>query len=83
LSEPFIGETRAFPYDFIPQGWAPCQGQLLPIPEYVPLFTLLSTRYGGDGSTCFGLPKIEPLAAENGTSLTWCIALTGLFPQRP
>jgi microcystin-dependent protein len=28
---PFIGQIQAFPFSFAPQGWLPCNGQLLPI----------------------------------------------------
>ena len=46
--EPFIGQIELFPYDFAPQGWAPCNGQLLPISSYSALFVLLGARFGGD-----------------------------------
>ena len=40
-------------------GWLPCDGQLLSINEYAPLFNLLGTTYGGDGVTDFALPNLE------------------------
>ena len=33
MSEPFLGEIRMFGFGFAPQGWAPCNGQLLPISQ--------------------------------------------------
>lgn len=56
MSEPFIGEIRQFPFDYAPEGWAKCQGQLLPINNNTALYSLIGTTYGGDGRTTFGLP---------------------------
>jgi microcystin-dependent protein len=42
-----------------PQGWALCNGQLLPINQNQALFSLLGTTYGGDGRVNFGLPDFR------------------------
>jgi microcystin-dependent protein len=79
--EPFIGEIRLFPYNFSPRGWAVCNGALLPINQYVALFSLLGTAFGGDGKTTFALPDLRtkvPLAQQG----SYCIALQGVFPSR-
>jgi len=57
--EPFIGEIVMFGGDFAPRGWAKCEGQLLQISQYSALFSLIGTRYGGDGSTTFALPDLR------------------------
>jgi microcystin-dependent protein len=59
MSEPFLAEIRAFAFGFVPRGWAPCEGQLLPIAQNSALFSLLGTTYGGDGVTSFGLPDLQ------------------------
>ncbi len=59
MSEPFLGEIRMFGFNFTPQGWAPCNGQLLPINQNQALFSLLGTTYGGDGRTTFALPDMR------------------------
>lgn len=59
MAEPFMGEIRLFSFGKIPKGWAPCQGQLLPVNSYQALFSLLGTTYGGDGSRTFGLPDLR------------------------
>ena len=33
MSEPILGEIRMFGFGFAPQGWAQCNGQLLPISQ--------------------------------------------------
>ncbi len=59
MSDPFVGEIRMFGFGFAPQGWAPCNGQLLPINQNQALFSLLGTTYGGDGTTTFALPDMQ------------------------
>src|SRR5690348_7281143 len=59
MSDPFIGEIRIFAGNFAPQGWFLCDGSILPISQYTPLFSLLGTTYGGNGQTTFGLPDLR------------------------
>ena len=56
---PFIGQILMVGFNFAPQGWALCNGQLLPIAQYTALFSLLGTYYGGDGRTNFALPNLQ------------------------
>ena len=77
--EPFLGQIQALAFNFAPQGWAPCEGQLLPVTQNTALFTLLGTAYGGDGKTTFGLPKLAP-AGPNGPNYFICLA--GIFPKQ-
>jgi len=69
MGEPYIGEIRMFAGNFNPNGWAFCNGALLPISEYDALFILLGTTYGGDGQSTFALPNLSgrvPLHIGNG-----------------
>lgn len=69
FTSPFLGEIRLFAGDFAPNGWALCNGQLLPISQYASLFVILGTRYGGDGQVTFALPDLRgATAVGNGTS---------------
>lgn len=58
-NEPFIGEINYVAFNYAPQGWAKCDGQLLPINQHTAVFSLLGTAYGGDGRTTFGLPDMR------------------------
>jgi microcystin-dependent protein len=59
MGQPFVGEIRMFAGNFNPNGWAFCNGQLLPIAENDVLFTLIGTTYGGDGEETFALPNLQ------------------------
>lgn len=59
MSECYIGEIRMVSFDFPPRGWALCDGQLLPINQNQALFSLLGTRFGGNGTTTFKLPDLR------------------------
>ena len=73
VSEPFVGEIRMFGFNFPPQGWALCDGQLLAISQNAALFSLLGTTYGGDGMTNFALPDLRsrvPVSQGQGEGLS-------------
>lgn len=59
MSEAYLGEIRIFAGTFAPNGWAFCDGALLPISGNDALFSLLGTTYGGDGQTTFALPDLR------------------------
>ena len=54
----FLGSLMLVPYTRAPQGYAFCQGQLLPLSSNTALFSLLGVIYGGDGRSTFGLPNL-------------------------
>ncbi|PSK89478.1 phage tail protein [Taibaiella chishuiensis] len=69
----YVGEIKMFAGTFAPQGWMKCEGQLLSIAQYTPLFALLGTTYGGDGINTFALPDMRgrvPMGTGNGPGLT-------------
>lgn len=71
--DPFIGEISIFAGTFAPKGWMLCDGQLLPIRNYVALFSILGVQYGGDGKNTFALPNLNgrvPIGTGEGLGLT-------------
>jgi len=73
VTAPFVGEIRAFGFNFAPTGWAACDGQLLQISQYTALFSLLGTQFGGDGKSTFALPNLGgqvPINQGQGAGLT-------------
>jgi microcystin-dependent protein len=72
LAEPFLSEIRVMSFNFAPKGWALCNGQLLPINQNQALFSLLGTRFGGNGQVNFALPNLQgkvPIHVGNGHTL--------------
>lgn len=75
MTDPFIGEIRAFGFPFAPAGWAFCDGQLLSVSEHKTLFAVLGATYGGNGSTTFALPDLR-----NSVPMSWGTG-PGLSPR--
>jgi microcystin-dependent protein len=76
----YIGQVAIFGFNFAPQGWAFCQGQLMPISQNIPLFSILGNAYGGNGQTNFGLPDLQgvPVGAGQAQGLSdYYLAETG------
>lgn len=65
MSQPFLGEIKIISWNYPAKGWAFCNGQLLPISQNQPLFSLLGTTYGGDGRVNFGLPNLQGRAPNH------------------
>ncbi|MGD0830538.1 MAG: tail fiber protein [Terracidiphilus sp.] len=81
MSDQYVGEVRLVGFNFAPIDWQICNGALLAISEYAPLFNLIGTYYGGDGQSTFGLPNLQgriPIHQGTGTSgTTYVIGQTG------
>lgn len=61
--------------NYAPESWAMCEGQMLAIADYLPLYSLIGTAYGGDGVKTFALPNlIGCVSIGQGTG-------TGLSPR--
>lgn len=76
----YIGSIELFPYGWAPDGWALCNGATLTINANQALFALITTTYGGDGSTNFKLPNL--LGFEPVPNMQYYIATQGYFPPR-
>jgi microcystin-dependent protein len=71
--DPFLGEIRMVGWNFVANGWALCNGQLMAISQYSALFSLLGTTYGGNGTTTFALPNLQgrvPIHQGTGVGLS-------------
>jgi microcystin-dependent protein len=71
-TDPYLGEIKPIPFNYAPNGWMLCEGQVLPIVQHQALFSLLGTTYGGNGVTTFALPDLRgrvPIGAGQGPGL--------------
>ena len=56
--KPYIGEIRVFAFDYPPPGWLECDGRALAPKQYLALFAVIGTTYGGGRGT-FNLPDLR------------------------
>jgi microcystin-dependent protein len=76
-AEPALGQICLMAFGYAPQGWADCNGYILPISSNRELFSLLGDRFGGNGINIFALPNLQsPVAGAR-----YCIATQGKFPS--
>lgn len=60
--EAFIGEVRAFPYNFVPTGdtkWLRCDGKTYPIQGFASLYSIIGNRFGGEDKKTFTVPDLS------------------------
>jgi microcystin-dependent protein len=73
MTQAYTGQIQIFPYTFAPRSWAWCNGQLMSISQNTALFSIVGTRFGGDGRTTFGLPAMAgrvPVGYGQGRGLS-------------
>jgi microcystin-dependent protein len=75
-----LGSLLLVPYDFVLREFAECDGQLMNIDKNLALFSLLYTKFGGNGKSTFALPDIPKDNPIKG--LKYVIAVEGVFPAR-
>jgi microcystin-dependent protein len=77
MGEILLGATD-FAFD------TPTDGRALQINTNTALFSLLGTRFGGNGITYFNLPDLRGVTPKsvNGEPLIYTICTSGIFPSR-
>jgi microcystin-dependent protein len=73
MSDQFLGEIRIFSLNYAPVDWAFCNGQILPISQNTALFSIIGTKYGGNGTSNFALPNFQgaiPVGPGTGPGLS-------------
>lgn len=73
MSDPFLGQLLQVGFNFAPNGWSQCSGQMISISQNSALFALLGTQFGGDGVTTFALPDLQgrvAVGSGNGAGLS-------------
>jgi microcystin-dependent protein len=59
MADGFIGEIRAFGFNFSPRGWLACDGTTYGINSFQALFAIIGTSFGGNGTTNFKVPDLR------------------------
>jgi len=65
---PYIGEIKLYAGTYAPAGWMFCHGQVLPLVQYINLFAVLGTTYGGNGVNTFALPDLRGAVPVGGST---------------
>lgn len=63
MSDCYIGEVRAFPYTYIPEGWLLCDGTKYNVSQFQALASLLGDSFGGNWPNTFGVPDLRQRVA--------------------
>ena len=85
MADPWLGEIKLLPFDFVPRSYAACDGALMSIAQNTALFALLGTTYGGDGRTTFALPDLRdrlPLPGAPATQFSLPLPQLSQHTQR-
>ncbi len=77
--DPYLAEIKLFPFNFVPFGWAECNGAIMQIRQNTALYSLIGNQFGGDGRTTYALPNLSDCAP---TGMKFYIAIMGLYPIR-
>lgn len=80
VGDPHLAQIALFAGPGVPVGWRACDGQTYDLRQNLALFSLLGTRFGGDGRTTYAVPK---LTFEANPAIHYAIAVQGIFPSRP
>lgn len=59
----------------------PADGRLLNINAFIATFTILGTRFGGNGTSTFALPTLPGLSPANGPAIAPLFCVFGIYPQ--
>lgn len=78
----YLGQVIQTAYIFKQRNWMLCEGQTLEIKDNTPLFALLGTRYGGDGTKTFCLPDLRDNGIWPANKPVAQICVEGMFPGR-
>jgi microcystin-dependent protein len=57
----------------------PCDGRALNVNEYAALYSLIGTKFGGDGKTSFKIPDLTGKSPIEGAQ--YYIVINGIYPS--
>ena len=74
MADPFTGEIRIFGFNYPPENWAFCNGQMIQVQQNPALYSIIGMTYGGNvAQQVFALPNLQgrtPMGTGNGPGLT-------------
>lgn len=79
--DPYFGQINQFAFNFAPVGWLRCDGSTLNISGNEILYSLIGTKFGGNGTTNFQLPNMTNSGLFS-SHMCYYIANSGIYPPR-
>ena len=73
MADAYTGEIRLWTGVRVPRNWLECNGATVALQDNEPLFSLIGTTYGGNGTTNFKLPDLRgrlPIGYNQGPGLS-------------
>lgn len=92
--ETYLSQIIYLPFSWETTQTVPCRGQIIDIQHNEALYSLLGTRFGGDGQKTFALPDLRPWSDSgpdyghrhrrewNQDEMVAHIVLYGIYPSR-
>lgn len=80
MQDAYLGTVVLFAFNYAPQNWLPCDGQLLPVDKYQALFAVIGNKYGGDYKN-FALPNLK--GKSPSPEMGYYICVMGIWPAKP
>lgn len=79
--EAIIGSIQLFSFDFTPEGWLLCNGEVYDDGNYEQLFSLIGFTYGSQGRSFFKVPDLT--GKSPNPNMAYYICYQGQYPTRP
>lgn len=76
----YIGEIELFPFGFAPMGWMLCNGAIMQIVQNQALYSLIGNKFGGNGTSTFGIPNM--MNDTPAVGMNYYICIMGIYPSR-
>jgi microcystin-dependent protein len=76
----FLGQIYQFAFSGAPQWWMECAGQTLQISQYQSLYSLIGTKFGGNGTTTFCLPDLQSAKLFSAGMKYYICVVGGIYP---
>lgn len=77
MAEYIIGTITLFTGEYAPKDFHLCDGSTILIKENTALFSVIGSKFGGDGGYSFKLPNLDA-----PTGFKYIICVNGLYPVR-
>jgi microcystin-dependent protein len=77
MADGYIGEIRAFGFNFTPTSWLPCDGSTYSINTFQALFAIIGIQFGGNGTTNFKVPDLRGMVVNGVNPATGVPGATG------